>query len=82
MSAAFVAMTRITAARIADVDAQHLGHAGADADVLDDPEHRVVRIGRAELGRVVRRPASVTGIAERAIDRQQHVEDQTTAITT
>ncbi len=37
----------------ADVNAKDVGEPGAEAEVLDDPEDRVVGEGRAELGRVV-----------------------------
>ena len=51
----------------ADVDAQDVGEPGAEAEVLDDPEDRVARVGRAELGGVAAGAVWVTGIAERAM---------------
>ena len=36
-----------------DVDPERVGQPGIEADVLDDPEHRVVGVGGPELGRVV-----------------------------
>ena len=41
--------------------------AGTEPDVLDDPQHRVVRVRGAELGRELAAASWVTGIADRAI---------------
>ncbi len=57
-----------------DVDPEHLRQPDAEADVLDDPEHRVVGEGRAELGRELAvRPLGHRHRRQRD-DRQQRVE--------
>ena len=50
----------------ADVDAQDVGEPGAEAEVLDDPEHRVVRRTWSPARSCSRRAVGVTGIADSA----------------
>ena len=58
----------------ADVDAEDIGDAGAEAEVLDDPEHRIAGEGGSQLGRVA--AAGVQGDRHRREGdrRQQRVE--------
>ena len=67
ISAALVAISEDHRGEDPDVDLERVGEPGAEADVLDDPEHRVVGVGGPELGRELAAAACSTGIAESAI---------------
>ena len=73
MMPAFVAMKRIVAARTADVDLEHVERGAVDAEVLDEPEHRIVL--RTPLGRAEGQQRLVVAVGSAALHRERREGD-------